>query len=71
MRHDASAERPRTAAGDGETLVELFQRTVDTYPDHPAASDGERRLTYAELGRRSDALAGSCGGSACAATTGW
>ncbi|MFC7827873.1 amino acid adenylation domain-containing protein [Streptomyces sp. NPDC057375] len=41
------------------TLVALFARSVARYPDAPAVSDGTARLSYAELDRRSAALAGA------------
>lgn len=39
------------------TVVELFRRTVARQPEHPALVFRDERLTYAELDRRSDALA--------------
>jgi amino acid adenylation domain-containing protein len=39
------------------SLVELFARTARTYPDAPAVSDDDRRLTYTELDAHSNALA--------------
>lgn len=39
------------------TVVELFRRTVARQPEHPALIFRNERLTYAELDRRSDALA--------------
>jgi acyl-CoA synthetase (AMP-forming)/AMP-acid ligase II len=38
-------------------LADLFERVVDTVPDHPALVCGARRLTYAELDARTNQLA--------------
>ncbi|MER5704054.1 non-ribosomal peptide synthetase [Micromonospora sp. NPDC002296] len=40
-----------------DTLPGLFRAAVRAHPDRPAVSDGDRRLTYAELDRESDAVA--------------
>ena len=47
-----AADYPRDAG-----LVELFERSVDRSPEAIAICDGVRRLTYAELDRRANALA--------------
>ena len=47
-----AADYPRDAG-----LVELFERSVDRHPEAIAICDGARRLTYAELDRRANALA--------------
>ncbi|MEU2511201.1 non-ribosomal peptide synthetase [Streptomyces syringium] len=45
--------------GPPSTLTALFARSAAGYPEAPAVSDGTSRLTYAELDRRSIALAGT------------
>jgi amino acid adenylation domain-containing protein len=40
------------------TLTEMFGRSVRRYPDRPAVSDDSRTLTYAQLDRESDRVAG-------------
>jgi amino acid adenylation domain-containing protein len=42
-----------------ETVTGLFRRSVREHPDRPAVGDGNRRLTYAELDRASDEVAGA------------
>ncbi|MFF7476915.1 amino acid adenylation domain-containing protein [Streptomyces sp. NPDC008092] len=49
-----STPDPHQATG---TLVELFRSTAARHPHRNAVSDDEQTLTYAELDRRSDALA--------------
>ncbi len=44
-------------AGDEGTLVRLFAGTVARHGSRPAVTDDRQTLTYAELDRRSDALA--------------
>ncbi|KOG55644.1 hypothetical protein ADK76_21120, partial [Streptomyces griseoflavus] len=41
----------------GPSVPELFARRVASAPDAVAVSDGQRRLTYAELGSRAGRLA--------------
>ncbi|OKJ93018.1 non-ribosomal peptide synthetase [Amycolatopsis sp. CB00013] len=45
-------------ATSGTTVPELFRRRVAESPDAVAVVDGERTLSYAELDRESDGLAG-------------
>ncbi|QKN67382.1 amino acid adenylation domain-containing protein [Streptomyces coelicolor] len=45
-------------ATSGTTVPELFRRTAGKSPDAVAVVDGERTLSYAELDRESDRLAG-------------
>jgi amino acid adenylation domain-containing protein len=40
-----------------QTLVELFTRTVNRYPNRRAVSDGQEAVTYEQLDARSDGLA--------------
>lgn len=42
---------------DARTLTQLFATSLARFADRPAVSDHERTLTYAELDRRSSALA--------------
>jgi acyl-CoA synthetase (AMP-forming)/AMP-acid ligase II len=44
--------------GTGSTVASLFLMQARLYPDRIALVDGDRRLTYAELGGRAAALAG-------------
>ncbi len=44
-------------AADADTLTGLFAAAVARFADRPAVSDDQQTLTYAELDRRSDALA--------------
>ncbi len=46
------------AASDQDTLVGLFELSVQAHPDAPAVSDEELTLSYADLAARSDELAG-------------
>jgi amino acid adenylation domain-containing protein len=46
-----------SAVLDTQTLTSLFASSVARYADRPAVSDHEQTLTYAELDRRSSALA--------------
>src|SRR4051812_27189074 len=41
-----------------EVLADLFAATVAARPDHPALIFGAEQLSYAELARRTDAIAG-------------
>lgn len=45
-----------------ETMVELFRATVSRHPDHTAIEFNDQIVTYSELNRRSDALAGELRG---------
>lgn len=47
----------KAAADPADTLVTLFRRSAEKYPDHTAIVYNDRRLTYAELDRISDSLA--------------
>ena len=40
-----------------QTVFEMFHKTVETYPERDAVKCGDVSLSYAELGRRVDALA--------------
>jgi nonribosomal peptide synthetase CepB len=48
-------------AADAASVLELFQRQVEKNPDAVAVVDGERTLSYADLDRESDRLAGCLG----------
>nr|ACJ60950.1 VEG8 [uncultured soil bacterium] len=49
-------------AHGGPSVVELFRRQVGKSPDTVAVVDGERTLSYADLDRESDRLAGHLAG---------
>ncbi|UHA72100.1 non-ribosomal peptide synthetase [Paenibacillus sp. 481] len=40
-----------------QTIAELFEQQVDKFPSHPAASCGNKSLTYEQLNQRSNQLA--------------
>ena len=42
----------------GKTFVDLFRRSVETYPDRPAVRDENGTITYRELDQMSDYIAG-------------
>ncbi len=42
-----------------DTIYELFQKIVNTYPDQPAIIEDERVLTFKDLSRMVDQIAGS------------
>jgi 2,3-dihydroxybenzoate-AMP ligase len=55
---EALAEKYRAKGyWEGLTVPEAIERTIRAVPDKTALVDGERRITYAELGRRVDRLA--------------
>ncbi|MGP3999344.1 amino acid adenylation domain-containing protein [Streptomyces sp. 8N706] len=58
-RGNARPSAPSSAPPSGSpgTLLELFGRTAARHPDRTAVRHDERALSYAELDRRSDALA--------------
>ncbi|MFO1074499.1 MAG: amino acid adenylation domain-containing protein, partial [Geminicoccaceae bacterium] len=53
-----AANRTRSAYPRAAGLVELFARRVAGMPQAPAIREGARQLTFAELDRRADLLAG-------------
>jgi 2,3-dihydroxybenzoate-AMP ligase len=55
---DVAAEYVARGWWRGDPLGAQLWAVADTCPDHHALVDGERRLTYASLTARSDALAG-------------
>ena len=57
LRPTATSNPAGDPAGPA-TLVESFRRTVAALPDQPAVAYGDETLTYRELDRASDALAG-------------
>lgn len=42
----------------GKTFIDLFRRSVEAYPDRPAVRDENGTITYLELDRMSDYVAG-------------
>ncbi len=55
--HDGSPLLRAALAPEPRTLVDVFRRTVDDWPDEPALDNGAEVLTYAEFADAADELA--------------